>query len=96
MKKGESLFEIWGGVRRMARDLVRPASTVHGWKKEGRIPAAEQPHVLGVSKTLGIAVTAEHVVFPLGQKEASNPSGVSEQGEPVCFNGTSETKRGDE
>jgi hypothetical protein len=66
MKKGDSLFVIWG-VRRMARDLKRPASTVHGWKKEGRIPAGEQPYVLAIAEQIGIPITAEHVVFPLGR-----------------------------
>jgi hypothetical protein len=49
----------------MARDLKRPASTVHGWKKEGRIPAGEQPYVLAIAEQIGIPITAEHVVFLL-------------------------------
>jgi hypothetical protein len=44
---------------------VAPASTVHGWKKEGRIPAGEQPYVLAIAEQIGIQITAEHVVFPL-------------------------------
>ncbi|WP_207077902.1 carph-isopro domain-containing protein [Novosphingobium sp. KA1] len=69
MKQGETLFSLWG-VRQMARDIERPAGTVHGWKKKGRIPSEEQPHVLAVAARLGLPITAEHVVFPLGRHAA--------------------------
>ncbi|WP_311270858.1 carph-isopro domain-containing protein [Sphingobium sp. WCS2017Hpa-17] len=72
MKQGETLFGIWGGIRKMARDLQRPASTVHGWKKDARIPSNEQPHVLEVGLSLGLPITTEHLVFPLGRQAPSD------------------------
>jgi len=95
MKQGETLFGIWGGIRRMARDLNRAASTVHGWKKEGRIPAEKQPHVLEVGLALGLPITADHVVFPLG-RPAADASGISEQASTVCFNQAGKMKRAGE
>lgn len=74
MKQGDSVFDIWGGVRKMARDIRRAPSTVHGWKKEGRVPANEQHHVLAIAEELGLPITAEHVVFPLGREAASVPT----------------------
>lgn len=70
MKQGETLFGIWGGIRQMARDLGKPASTIHRWKTEGRVPSNEQPHVLDVAEQLGLPITAEHVVYPLGRPDA--------------------------
>lgn len=55
----------------MARSLGESPGTVHGWKRVGRIPAEKQPHVLAVALTLGLPVTAEHVVFPLGRPHAA-------------------------
>lgn len=55
----------------MARSLGESPGTVHGWKRNGRIPAEKQPHVLAVGLKLGLAITAEHVVFPLGRPDAA-------------------------
>jgi len=51
----------------MARAVARPSSTIMTWKSEGRIPSAEQPHVLAVGQAKGLPITAEDVVFPLGR-----------------------------
>lgn len=82
MERTSTLFDIFGGIRPMARALEEPSSNIAAWKRVGRIPAEKQPRVLEVAIKLGLAVTAEHVVFPLGQ-----------QGVSVCFNGTTELKR---
>lgn len=55
----------------MARDIQRPASTVHRWKQSGRIPAQEMPHVLNVAQSLGLPITATNMIFPLGSGAAS-------------------------
>lgn len=70
MKSSNTLFDLFGGIRPMARDLDRPVGTVHGWKKKGRVPSEEQPHILVVAAQLGLPITAEHVVFPLGRHAA--------------------------
>ncbi|WP_139384044.1 carph-isopro domain-containing protein [Novosphingobium mathurense] len=73
MNLSESLFELFDGIRPMARALGESPATVHGWKREGRIPASKQPLVLEVGRKLGLPVTAEHVVFPLGRPDLSAP-----------------------
>ena len=73
---------MFGGIRPMARAIGEPPSNVAAWKRVGRIPAEKQRFVLQKAEEIGLAVTAEHVVFPLGQPGAS-----------VCFNGTTELKR---
>lgn len=50
----------------MARELSESPSTVAGWKRNDRIPAEKQPHVLAVGLALGLPVTAELVMFPSG------------------------------
>jgi hypothetical protein len=95
MKQGETLFGIWGGVRRMARDLNRPASTVHGWKKEGRVPANEQPYVLQIAEELGLPITAEHIIFPLGRPDVADAIDLSDQPIAVPFNRTTKMQRKD-
>lgn len=84
MKQGETLFDIWGGVRRMAADLARPVGTVGGWKKAGRIPAGEQPHVLEMAQKLRVPITAEHVVYPLGRPDAVTETLAAIVGTVVC------------
>lgn len=61
----------------MARELGESPATVHGWKQKGRIPAEKQPHVLKVGLALGLPISAEHVVFPLGRPNADAPSDVA-------------------
>lgn len=56
----------------MARELSEHPSTVSAWKRVGRIPAEKQPHVLTVGFKLGLLITAEHVVFPLGRPHAAD------------------------
>lgn len=71
MENEANLFETWGGLRKMARDLQRPASTIHRWKCAGRIPAREMGHVLTVAQSLGLAITATNIIFPLGSDAPS-------------------------
>ncbi|MFP5435590.1 carph-isopro domain-containing protein [Sphingobium sp. ba1] len=70
MKSNDSLFCLFSGIRPMARALGESPGTVHGWKRVGRIPSEKQPHVLAVGLQLGLPITAEHVVFPLGRPDA--------------------------
>lgn len=63
----------------MARALGESPSTVMGWKRVGRIPAEKQHHVLALGLALGLPITAENVVFPLGRSTTEigeSPSGV--------------------
>jgi hypothetical protein len=73
MERNISVFILFGGVRPMARAIGEPASNVAAWKRVGRIPAEKQPHVLEVGLALGLPITAEHVVFPLGRPNAAAP-----------------------
>lgn len=50
----------------MARALGEPSSNVDSWRRVGRIPAEKQPHVLAVAQSLGLEVTADNIIFPLG------------------------------
>jgi len=61
-----TLFDKFDGVRPMAEHLSEPPSTVQSWKTNGRIPAHKQPGVLRKARELGLSVTADDVVFPLG------------------------------
>lgn len=56
----------------MAELLGEPPSTVQSWKLVGRIPAAKQPAVLRKARELGLPVTAEDVIFPLGREQPTN------------------------
>lgn len=55
----------------MGRALDESPSNVAAWKRVGRIPADKQPHVLAAGLKLGLPITAEHVVFPLGRPHAA-------------------------
>jgi hypothetical protein len=72
MEQRKSLFEIFGGVRPMARALALPPQNVNAWKRVGRIPAEKQPLVLTVAKSLGLPITANDIIFPLGSNEVSD------------------------
>lgn len=67
----------------MARAVGESPGTVHAWKRKGRIPAEKQPHVLKVGQSIGLPITAEHVVFPLGRRDATRISGVARPASPV-------------
>lgn len=71
MERDHNTFGMFGGIRPMARELGESPGTVHGWKRNGRIPAEKQPHVLAVGLKLGLPITADHVVFPLGRPHAT-------------------------
>jgi hypothetical protein len=62
-----TLFERFGGTRKMAEALSEPASTVQSWKTAGRIPAAKQPEVLAKARDLQLEIAAEDIIFPLGR-----------------------------
>ena len=67
MTQEANIFRLFGGIRPMARLLNERPSTVAAWKKVQRIPAEKQPHVLSVGEALGLPITTDHVVFPLGR-----------------------------
>lgn len=67
MERLTSIFDLFGGIRPMARALGESPSKVMAWKRAGHIPAQKQAEVLEKGIALGIALTAEHVVFPRGR-----------------------------
>lgn len=67
MERLASIFDLFGGIRPMARALGESPSKIMGWKRARHIPAQQQPNVLHVGLALGLPITAEHVVFPLGR-----------------------------
>ena len=71
MNTDKTIFQLFNGIRPMARELGEPPSNVASWKSVGRIPAEKQPHVLAVGLKLGLPITAENVVFPLGRPNAA-------------------------
>ena len=71
MEQRTSIFAMFNGIRPMARAIEEAPSNVAAWKRVGRIPAEKQPHVLAVGLKLGLPITAEHVVFPLGRPHAA-------------------------
>lgn len=77
MEQQVSVFALFGGVRPMARAIGEPSSNVAAWKRVGRIPAEKQPHVLEVGQALGLPITTEHVVFPLGRPNAATPAEIT-------------------
>jgi hypothetical protein len=62
----ETLFDKFGGIRPMAAHLGEAPSTVQSWKNAGRVPAGHQHGVLTRASELGIPITAQDVVYPLG------------------------------
>lgn len=93
MEQLVSVFALFGGIRPMGRALGEPSSNVMAWKREGRIPAHKQPHVLEVGQSLGLPITAEHVVFPLGRPDAAAPFGVAASARPVACDQKTGTQR---
>lgn len=61
-----NLFELFGGTRKMALAMGEAPSTVQSWKATGRIPAHRQPAVLETARELGLEITADDIVFPMG------------------------------
>ena len=66
MQTRNSIFTLFGGIRPMARAIGEHPSNVSAWKRVGRIPAEKQPRVLERAIALGLPVTAENVIYPLG------------------------------
>jgi hypothetical protein len=67
MERLTSIFDLFGGVRPMARALGESPSKVAAWKRAGHIPAQKQAEVLEKGIAQGIPLTAENLVFPLGR-----------------------------
>jgi len=67
-----TIFDKFGGTRKMATALGEAPSTVNSWKASGRIPAHRQPAVLEKARELDLDVSAEDIVFPLGGGEAAS------------------------
>jgi hypothetical protein len=67
MERLTSIFDLFGGIRPMARALDESPSKIMAWKRAGHIPAQKQAEVLEKGIALGVPLTAEHVVFPLGR-----------------------------
>jgi hypothetical protein len=74
MSSDNTLFDLFDGIRPMARELGERASTVQDWKNHGRIPATKQPLVLIAARRLHLPITAMHIIFPNGV-----PAGFEEQ-----------------
>ena len=79
----------------MARKIDEPASNVAAWKRVGRIPAEKQPHVLNVGLSLGLPITAEHVVFPLGRPDLTTPLSLPSSSPPVACDRRGKAQRKD-
>ena len=61
------IFDLFGGIRPMARALGESPSKISAWKRAGHIPAQKQADVLERGLALGLPLTTEHLVFPLGR-----------------------------
>jgi hypothetical protein len=77
MDANQNLFDRFGGIRPMAEALGEAPSTVQSWKAVGRIPATKQPGVLAAAGRLGIAITTDDVVFPMGREDAPGETTLS-------------------
>jgi DNA-binding transcriptional regulator YdaS (Cro superfamily) len=75
MSENLTLFDRFGGTRKMAEMLGEAPSTVQSWKSAGRVPAAHQPKVLDRAREHGVDITAEDVIFPMGRE--SSPADIS-------------------
>ena len=71
METQPNLFTKFGGTRKMAEVLGEAPSTVQSWKTAERIPAHKQPLVLERARQVGINITADEVVFPMGLDAAA-------------------------
>lgn len=82
MSEKFTLFDRFGGTRKMAEALDEAPSTVQSWKTAGRIPAAHQPKVLAKAGELGIGITAEDVIFPMGRDSIAADDSASATNSP--------------
>lgn len=71
MSENLTLFDRFGGTRKMAAHLGESPSTVQSWKTAGRVPAGKQPDVLAKAIELGLQITAEDIIFPLGRENTA-------------------------
>lgn len=70
MSDEPDLFTRLGGTRAIAETLGEAPSTVQSWKGSGRIPAHKQPAFIERYAEIGIAVSAEDVVWPMGRSSS--------------------------
>ncbi|WP_267348097.1 hypothetical protein [Sphingomonas sp. GM_Shp_2] len=70
MSERRTLFDAFGGTRKMADTLGEAPSTVQSWKTAGRIPAGRQPAVFEKAAELDLGVTAEDIIWPMGRTVA--------------------------
>jgi hypothetical protein len=92
MERLTSIFDLFGGIRPMARALGEAPSKIMAWKRAGHIPAQKQAEVLEKGIALGIPLTAEHLVFPLGR----SADGVANTAKDVACARHAETQRTDD
>ena len=92
MDQTTSIFALFSGIRPMARAVEEAPSNISAWKRVGRIPAEKQQHVLAVGVNLGLPITTEHVVFPLGRPRAAK-AGLPAIPAPVLCDRSADSQR---
>ena len=70
MNEKTNLFDALGGTRKIAECLGEPPSTVQSWKSSGRIPAQKQSLLIERFAEIGVTVSADDVVWPMGRPES--------------------------
>lgn len=93
METQSTIFDLFGGIRPMARILGEPASNVAAWKREGRIPAIKQPHVLAMANANNLPITAHDIIFPLGSDTSSASDATATIGNAAPITEGRETKQ---
>lgn len=90
MSEKLTLFDRFGGTRKMAEALNEPPSTVQSWKTAGRIPAFKQPDVFAKALELGLEVTADDIIFPLGREDMAEAryASATKSGEDIGQSGS--------
>ena len=64
MTYANSIINKLGGIRKAARLLGFPTSTVQAWKKTGFIPARRQSEVLAKARAAGIPLSEQDFFTP--------------------------------
>ena len=95
MQCEHTIFDLFSGVRPMARSIGEAPSNVASWKRSGRIPAKKQPLILKIASEQGLPISAEHVVFPLGRPDAAPASDLAHAGDTVACDRTPKMQRKD-
>lgn len=58
----DMIIARFGGVTKLAKSLALPITTVHAWKRRGRIPADRFGDILEAARASGIALTADEMI----------------------------------